>query len=79
MVKLCAFITQHNLPLSLSQRMAELFRSFSPNDTSLPLGNVKRGKQKATNIVRQVLGFDYSKDLVSLLRSFSVIIDEATD
>ena len=78
-VKLCAFIAQHNLPLCLSQDMLELLRSLFPNDTALR--NVKLGKQKATNIVRQVLGFDYLKELVSLLRCrfFSVIIDEATD
>ena len=78
-VKLCAFIAQHNLPLSLSQDMVELLRSLFPNDTALR--NIKLGKQKATNIVRQVLGFDYLKELVSLLRCrfFSVIIDEATD
>ena len=78
-VKLCAFIAQHNLPLSLSQDMAELLRSLFPNDTALR--NVKLGKQKATNIVRQVLGFFYLKELVSLLRCrfFSVIIDQATD
>ena len=67
------------LPLSLSQDMVELLRSLFPNDAALR--NVKLGKQKATNIVRQVLGFDYLKELVSLLRCrfFSVIIDEATD
>ena len=78
-LKLCAFIAQHNLPLSLSDDMVELLRSLFPNDATLK--RVKLGKQKATNIVRQVLGFDYLKELVSLLRSrfFSVIIDEATD
>ena len=75
-VKLCAFVAQHNLPLSLSQDMVELLRSLFPNDAVLR--NVKLGKQKATNIVR--LGFDYLKELVSLLRCrfFNVIIDEST-
>lgn len=78
-LKLCAFITQHNLPLSISEDMVALLRSLFPNDAALK--NVRLGKQKATNIVRQVLGFDYLKEMVSLLRShfFSVIIDEATD
>lgn len=78
-VKLCAFITQHNLPLSLSEDMVELLRSLFPDNAALK--RVRLGKQKATNIVRQVLGFDYLKEMVSLLRSrlFSVIIDEATD
>jgi hypothetical protein len=78
-IKLCAFITQHNLPLSISEDIVELLRSLFPNDAALSY--LKLGKQKATNIVRQVLGFDYLKEMVALLRSrkFSVIIDEATD
>ena len=78
-LKLCAFIAQHNLPLSLSQDIVELLCSLFPNDAVLR--NVKLGKQKATNVVRQVLGFEYLKEQVLLLcsRFFSVIIDEATD
>ncbi|CAB4007568.1 E3 SUMO- ligase KIAA1586-like [Paramuricea clavata] len=78
-IKLCAFITQHNLPLSITEDIVELLRSLFPNDAALSY--LKLGKQKATNIVRQVLGFDYLKEMVALLRSrkFSVIIDEATD
>ena len=76
---LCAFITQHNLPLSISEDIVELLRSLFPNDAALNI--LKVGKHKATNIIRQVLGFDYLKEMVSLLRlrKFSVIIDEATD
>ena len=78
-VKLCAFIAEHNLPLSLCESMVTLIRSLFPNDTALR--HVKLGKQKTTNIIRQVLGFDYLKEMVSLLRSrkFGIVIDEATD
>lgn len=78
-VKLCAFVAQHNMPLSLTDDMVRLLRSLFPNDAALK--NVRLGKQKATNIVRQVLGFNYVKEMVSLLRCkfFSIIIDEATD
>ncbi len=78
-VKLCAFIAQHNLPLSISNDIVKLVRSLFPNDAVLK--NLKLGKQKATNIICQVLGFDYLKEMVTLLRmqTFSVIIDEATD
>ena len=65
-LKLCAFIVQHNLPLSLSQDIVELHTLFA-NDAALK--NLKLGKQKVTNVVRQVLGFDYLKELVSLLHS----------
>lgn len=39
------------------------------------------GKQKATNVIRQVLSFDYLHEVVTALQSqfFSVIIDETTD
>jgi hypothetical protein len=39
------------------------------------------GKQKATNVIRQVLGFNNQKDSVDGLKSrkFSLIIDETTD
>ena len=56
-VKLCAFIAEHDLPLSFSENMVTLLRSFCPNDSAL--SRVKLGKQKITNIIRQVLGFDY--------------------
>ena len=61
-----------------SQDIVALHSLFA-NDAALK--NLKLGKQKATNVVRQVLGFDYLKELVSLLHScfFSIIIDEATN
>ena len=78
-VKLCALIVQYNLSLSLSEDVVELLRSLFPNDAALE--KVTLGKHKTTNVVRQVLGFDYLAEMVSLLRSriFSIIIDEATD
>ena len=78
-VKLCAFVAQHNLPLSLTGDMVQLLRSLCLNNAALK--NVGLGKQKATNIVRQVLGFNYLKEMISLLRHnfFSIIIDETTD
>ena len=78
-IKLCSFIAEHNLPISLSDDLVELLRSLFPHDT--PLTNVRLGKQKATNVIRQVIGFDYLFEAVSALRSrmFSMIIDETTD
>ena len=78
-IKLCAFIAEHNLPISLSDDMLEFLKSLFPLDNILK--NVSLGKQKATNVLRQVLGFDYLKEAVSTLRSrkFSFIIDETTD
>lgn len=78
-VKMCSFIAEHNLPLSISEALLSLLQSMFPSDIALK--NVRLGKQKATNVVRQVIGFDYLNEAVSVLRSrkFSFIIDETTD
>jgi hypothetical protein len=78
-IKLCSFIAEHNLPISLSDDLVELLRSLFPRDGILK--RVMLGKQKATNVVRQVIGFNYLNEAISALRShkFSFIIDETTD
>ncbi|XP_028408810.1 uncharacterized protein LOC114531390 [Dendronephthya gigantea] len=78
-IKLCAFIAEHNLPLSLAEDLVKLLRSLFPLNQTLR--NVMLGKQKATNIVRQVIGFDYLHEAISALQShsYSLIIDETTD
>ena len=78
-VKLCAFIAEPNLPISLVESFVELLKNLCPDDKALAL--VKLGKQKATNIIQQVLGFDYIREATRLLRlqKFSTIIDETTD
>ena len=54
-IKLCAFIAENNLPISWSEDLVALVKSLFPSEVSLQ--NVKLGKQKATNVIRQVLGF----------------------
>ena len=54
-VKLCAFIAEHNLTLSLSESMVTLIRSLRPNDAAL--SRLTLGKQKATNTICQVFGY----------------------
>jgi hypothetical protein len=75
-IKLCAFIAEHNLPISLSDDLIALLRSLFPLDNALKHATL--GKQKATNVIRQVLGFDYLNEAVSALRSRK-FIDETTD
>ena len=72
-------IAEHNLPLSLADDLVKFIRSLFPLNQTLR--NVMLGKQKATNVVRQVLGFDYLQEAISALRShsYSLIIDETTD
>ena len=78
-IKLCAFMAEHSLPISSGESFVELLKSLFPDEK--PLALVKLGKQKATNIIRQVLGFDYIRKATKLLRlqRFSTIIDETTD
>ena len=78
-VKLCAFIAEHNLPITLVESFVELLKNLCPDDKALAL--VKLGKQKATNIIWQVLGFDYIREATRLLclQKFSTIIDKTTD
>ena len=78
-LKLSAFLAEHDLEIFLSNDLVVLLRSLFPKDDALK--NLTLGKQKATNVIRQVLGFDYLHEPVTTLRSrlFSVIIDETTD
>jgi hypothetical protein len=70
---------QKELEISLSDNLVKLLRSLFPLNNALK--NVTLGKQKATNVIRQVIGFDYLQEAVSALRErkFSMIIDETTD
>lgn len=78
-IKLCAFLAEHDLAISLSDDLVQLLWSLFPRDEALK--SLTLGKQKATNVICQVLGFDYLHEVVSSLQShlFSVIIDETTD
>ena len=78
-IKICAFLAEHNLPISLSDGLVQFLQSLFPRDDVIK--TVTLGKQKASNVIRQVLGFNYLHQAASTLRSekFSFIIDEATD
>ena len=78
-IKLCSFIAEKNLPISLVEELVPLLQDLFPSDPALR--QVKLGKQKSTNIIRQVFGFHAMKERVSKLREnkFSLIIDETTD
>ena len=51
-LRICAFIAEHALSLTLVEPLITLLRVLFPNDDNLR--SVKLGKQKATNIVRPV-------------------------
>ena len=56
-----------------------MLKNLFPSEEALR--NVTLGKQKATNIIRQVLGIYSMKEMITNLKTnqFSLIIDETTD
>ena len=78
-IKTCSFIAEKNLPISIVEDLVPFLKNLFPYDEALR--DVKLGKQKATNLIRQVLGFYSVKECVTKLKSnkFSLIIDETTD
>lgn len=78
-IKLCSFITENNLPISIVENLVPLLRDLFPSDQALC--EVMLGKQKATNVIRQVLGFYSIHECVAKLKAnkFSLIVDETTD
>jgi hypothetical protein len=78
-IKLCSFIVEHNLPIHLSDDLLALVCSLVPTDKTIQKATL--GKQKATNIIHQVLGFNTLKESITELKShkFSLIVDETTD
>ena len=78
-LQLCAFLSEHHLPISLCEPLLDLLKARFPDETSLK--KVKLGKQRASNIIRQVFGKCFLSEVCEVLRErmFSVIIDETTD
>ena len=78
-IKLCSFIVENNLPIHLSDDLLALVCSSVPTDKTIQ--KATSGKQKATNIIRQVLGFNTLKESITERTShkFSLIIDKTTD
>lgn len=78
-IKICSFLVENNLPISMCEEIIPFLRSIFPSDPTLK--KVSLGKQKATNTLRQVLGFHFMKENIELLQKhkFSLIVDETTD
>lgn len=77
--KVCAFLSEHHLPISLCEPLLDLLKVIFPSEMALM--KVRLGKQRASNIIRQVFGKHFSSELFTFLRGrlFSVVIDETTD
>ena len=78
-IKIASFIVENNLSIRLSEELLALIRSICPTDSNLK--KVSMGKQRTTNIIRQVLGFQSIREGCKLLseNKFSLVIDETTD
>ena len=70
---------EKNLPISMADDMIRFMKSLFPNNDVLQ--HVSLGKQKSTNLIRQVLGFLCAIESIRKLKDtkFSLLIDETTD
>lgn len=77
--QLVAFIVEHNLPLSLVDRLVSMIKELPSGGAAIK--KIHLGKQKATNMVRQGFAPFFKDILVDKLKDtlFSVVIDEASD
>ncbi|MFV0263274.1 MAG: hypothetical protein ACK5JN_12705, partial [Kluyvera sp.] len=78
---MCAFLSEHCLPISLSKSLIDFFKTLFSCTDSEGLKRVSLGKQRTSNIIRQVFGKHFSDELCASLRerTLSVITDETTD
>ncbi|XP_068250343.1 zinc finger protein 862-like [Palaemon carinicauda] len=81
--RIASFIAENNLPFSLSKSLVDLIKATCPNNSAENnmLHELKMSATKCTNIIRQGLGFRFSKELIDRLKvtKFSIIPDETTD
>ena len=54
-IKTCALVVEKNLQISIADDMVKLIKSLFPGNETLQ--QVTLGKQKRTNVIRQLLGF----------------------
>lgn len=81
--RICSFIDENHLTFSLSKPLLDLIKATSPSSPveADTLHQLKMSATKYTNIIRQGLGYKYSKSLIDTLKTtlFSIIPDETTD
>lgn len=64
--KICAFLSEHHLPFSLCEPLLDLLKEMFPSEMALK--KVRLGKQRASNIIRQVFGKHFGSELFQNLR-----------
>lgn len=80
-LKLASMLAEHNLPFTLMDTLVPLMQNIFP-DCNIAKG-LAMGRTKATAVVTQVLGPEFSTKLINDLKEpgsyFSLIMDETTD
>lgn len=78
-LRLSAFFAEHNVAFQVIDHLVPLLKEILPDSEILK--NVTLGRQKCTNIIKNVLAPTLNEDLVKILRvtKFSILIDESTD
>ncbi|XP_050710711.1 zinc finger protein 862-like [Eriocheir sinensis] len=78
-LKMCAFIAEHNLPVSVMDHLPGFIANVCPD--SKIASAVKCGRTKASAILGNVMGDAFLSEIVARLKDtkFSLIIDESTD
>ncbi|KAK3877982.1 hypothetical protein Pcinc_017384 [Petrolisthes cinctipes] len=81
--RIAAILAENNQPLALCKSLVDLIKTTCPANTSEKgmLLQIEISSTKCTNIIRQGLGFRFSKELIDRLKvtKFSIKPDETTD
>lgn len=78
-LRLSAFFAEHNVAFQIVDHLVPLLKEIIPD--SKIIQKVTLGRQKCTNIVKNVLASSVTEDLINILKvnKFSILIDEGTD
>ena len=82
-VQSASFISENNLPVTLSEPLLNLIKARAPKDSkeSGSLKEMHMAATKCSNVIRQATGLYHTKQLVEILQNhkLSIIADETTD
>lgn len=78
-LKICAFFAHHNVAFQVVDHLVPVLKQCFPDSDILK--DVKLGRTKTVNVIKNVICKKETDDLASVLqnRHFSVLIDEGTD
>ncbi|XP_063635151.1 uncharacterized protein LOC134805883 [Cydia splendana] len=80
-VKICAFVAEHNLPISLVDDLVPFMANIYPDSTIAQ--KVTLGRTKATNMLTKLIAPACTYEILKVIKEpgnfFSIIMDETTD